>query len=374
MIYLDNSATTYPKPKCVARAVANFIDNIGGNPSRGGHALARKSGEIVYDCREALAELFHVGNPERIVFTKNATEALNTAIFGVVGKGDEIIITSMEHNSVLRAAFEAQNRGARLVIVRADADGHITPDAIEAQINARTKLICIIHASNVNGALNDIYAVAQMAKRHGVLCLADCSQSAGVIDIDASKLDMLACSGHKGLMGPMGTGVLYIRDGIDIAPLTFGGTGSQSESVFVPDTFPEHLEVGTLNGAGICGLNAGVRFILSQGIDKIAQKERFLATRLSDGLSQIKTLRVLHDKNGTATISVVTQGVDCVDAASALDTHYNIATRAGLHCSPLAHRTLGTIASGTLRLSVGYFNTPSDIDRALFALKNYEKK
>ncbi len=365
MIYLDNAATTFPKPPSVSNAVKDFMENCGGNPGRGGHELSRMAGDRVYACREALAELFNIGNPERIAFTKNATEALNTAINGIVGEGDEILISAMEHNSVLRPAVAKEQDGAVLKIIPADRDGRITPEAVEKMLTRRTKLVCIIHASNVTGTVNDISAINDVAHSLGALTLFDAAQTAGLLPIDAADFDMLAFAGHKGLYGPFGTGGLYVREGLSLRPLTYGGTGSVSESALMPDIFPDRLEAGTVNAAGIAGLLEGVKFVREQAP---GERERDMAKKLAEKIGGISSVEIMGD-NGVNVLGLRLRGVDCVDAAGRLDSEFGIASRGGLHCAPLAHRSMGTIGGGMLRLSTGAFTTEEDIDAAAKAIE-----
>lgn len=372
MVYLDNAATTFPKPPEVGRAMLHALNMCGGNAGRGGYRTSRLAAEKVFECREKLARLFKVGNPERIVFAKNATEALNTAIKGVVSPGDEIIISSMEHNSVFRPAIEAERRGAVLKIAAADpVSGLVSPGEIEKLITPKTKLVCVTHASNICGTVNDIGAIAALCRGRGCLSLFDCAQSAGALDIDASALDMLAFAGHKGLLGPQGTGGLYVREGIRIAPLTEGGTGSWSESAIMPDIFPDRLESGTLNAVGIAGLCEGVKFVMREGV---SQKEQALAVFMREIFSDIRGAEVKGAGKSVAVVGLLLKNIDCIDAAWRLDSEFDIAARAGLHCAPLAHRTLGTVSSGMLRFSAGFFNTERDIRFAATALNKIAKK
>lgn len=370
MIYLDNAATTFPKPPEVINAAVDFLTNCGASPGRGGYDNAIKASEMLYECQESLASLFSIPTPERIVFTKNATEAINAAIFGTVHPGDEIIISSMEHNSVMRAAHEATMRGARLKIASASPTGKISPDKIQSLISDKTKLICLIHSSNVSGTINDIHAVLNIAKKHNVLTLFDLSQSAGIIPIDASMFDMAAFSGHKGLFGTMGTGCLYVREGISIKPLLYGGTGSYSESARMPDFFPDLFHAGTLNAPGIAALNQGVKFILREGVyEKEAETTRYLY----DLLCEIPKVSVPGERERTSAVSVTAKGYDPILIAEKLNS-MGICVRAGLHCAPLAHRTLGTIGSGTLRFSPGFFTTKAEIEQTVTAFKKIIEK
>lgn len=370
MIYLDNAATSFPKPKQTLDAVYDYMKNCGASPGRGGYDNAIRASEIVYDCRLALAKLFNISNPERIFFTKNATEALNTAIFGIIKPGDEIIISSMEHNSVMRPAYHAGKMGATVKIVPADSKGKVSPDTVKKAISRKTKLIAILHSSNVCGTINDIYKIRELAAKRNILTLFDCSQSAGVIPIDASKLDMIAFSGHKGLLGPSGTGGLYVREGINLSPLLYGGTGSYSESPFMPHALPDRFEAGTVNSSGIAGLLASVNFILREGV---FEKEKEITRYLYSALSQFDEIIIPGEEERTSAISIVAPGFDCVNIAEELNLS-SISVRAGLHCAPMAHRTLGTFHKGTVRFSPGFFTEKAQIDFAIDALKKIIRK
>lgn len=365
MIYLDNAATTYPKPPEVAEAVKRFIEESGGNPGRGGHELSRRAGSAVFECREELAELFNIENCERIAFTKNATEAINTAIAGLIGEGDGLLISSMEHNSVLRPAVAAEAAGAELKLIPADKDGRITPEAVEKAITRKTKLVCVLHASNVTGTLNDIAAINEVAHSHGALTLFDAAQTAGLVPIDASDFDLMAFPGHKGLYGPMGTGGLYVREGLMLKPLTCGGTGSASESAFMPERMPDRLEAGTVNAAGIAGLLEGVRFVKREGL---FEREHELALSLAEKLGSIGSVEIIGD-NGVNVVGARLKSMDCVEAAALLDSEHGVAVRGGLHCAPMAHRSMGTIGGGLLRFSTGAFTTADELDKAASALE-----
>ncbi len=366
MIYLDNAATSFPKPQTVYDTVYRFLTNVGASPGRGGYQKAMEASEIVFNCRLNLAKLFSIPSPERIIFTKNATEAINTAIFGIVGVTDEVIISSMEHNSVRRAAFRVTGNGKRLKIAQADSFGTVSPKSIEKLITKNTKLICVIHSSNVSGTINDIYEISRIAKKHSVLALFDLSQSAGIIPIDASKLDMVAFSGHKGLFGPMGTGCLYVREGINLKPSLYGGTGSFSESAQMPDFYPDRLEAGTMNAAAIAGLSEGIKFVMQEGV---FEKEKEITNYLYDSLSTVPGILIPGKRERTSAVSVVLPLFDSVELAQSLDTVYSVAVRAGLHCAPMAHRTLDTFHTGTVRFSPGFFTTHNEVDFAVKSLK-----
>ena len=358
MIYFDNAATTFPKPPEVIDAVCTLMREYGGNPGRGGHRLSRLCGEKIFECRENFARLIGAENPERIIFTKNTTEALNLAIKGTLSPGDEIIISSMEHNSVLRSAVSMEKKGVTVKIARASSKGVVTFDSIEPLITNKTKLICVIHASNVVGTVNPVEDICVKARQKGVLTLIDCAQTGGILPIDASYFDMAAFAGHKGLYGPFGTGILYIREPLMPLPLIEGGTGSLSESALMPEILPDRYEAGTLNASAISGLNEGIKFVMREGV---YEKEKELVKLLTEKLSSIKGVRILGEP-GVGVVGVVLSGLDCVDAAQRLDAEFSVAVRAGLHCAPMAHRTLGTISHGMLRFSPGFFNTAEDID------------
>ena len=366
MIYLDNAATTFPKPESVINAMVELMQNYGGNPGRGGHFLSRKSSEKIYECRENFSKLINSKSPDEIIFTKNTTEAINMAIKGTVKKGDEIILTSMEHNSTLRSAVSMESHGITVKIARCGSNGVLSAEDIIPLITEKTKLVCIIHASNVVGTVNPVKDICLDIRKRGVMTLIDAAQTGGILDINAEWSDMIAFAGHKGLYGPFGTGALYIRQGIKLNTLVEGGTGSMSESALMPEISPDRYEAGTLNACGIAGLNEGIKFVISEGC---GEKELELGNFLKEQLSAVKGIRLI----GNPTIGVV--GVrclhkDCVEIATRLDNEYNIATRAGLHCAPMAHRTLGTISEGLLRFSVGYFNTKDEITHTAAVLNS----
>ncbi|MBC8632050.1 aminotransferase class V-fold PLP-dependent enzyme [[Eubacterium] tenue] len=379
MIYLDNAATTFPKPRQVYEAVLDCMENYGANPGRAGHKLAMRAGREIYECRENIAKLLNVSNPMSIVFTHNATDSLNLAIKGVVKSGDHIITTSIEHNSVIRPIKALEKNGVENTIVKCDKYGHLDPNDIKKAIKPNTKLIVTTHASNVCGTIVDIESVGNIAEENNVLYLVDASQTLGVYDIDIQKInvDMIAAPGHKCLLGPQGTGMLYIRDGLEVNILKEGGTGSNSEDLFQPNMMPDRYESGTHNTPGIAGLNAGVKFILDTGIDKIRKHEEELCEYMLTKLTEVPNIKIygpLDSKKRAAVISINIGYIDSGEITFILDDMYEIATRSGIHCSPLAHKTLGTLRQGTVRFSLGYFNTKDDIDKAVEALKEIEKE
>lgn len=377
MIYLDNAATSFIKPVAVKRAVMRAMEEA-SSPGRGGYREAVRAGEIVFSAREALAELFNIPAPENIVFTQNATAAINTALKGLVGKNDTLVISKMEHNAVARPAKSLSDKGAEVLLIPADKDGFVRPEAMEQVFSGRrVKLACVIHASNVSGSVNDIELLGRTAKKHGALFMVDASQSAGCVPIDVEKMgiDILAFPGHKALLGPQGTGGLYIREGLCPDTLMEGGTGSLSELLTQPDIMPDRFEAGTLNVPGIAGLLAGVRFVLREGVGSIGERERYLTGLLAEDLAEIKGVELIGRPGKAESVGVlsVTVTSGCVEAADRMAAEYAVALRAGLHCAPLAHKSLGTIDVGTLRFSPGAFTTREQIKYAAMAMKRMLK-
>ncbi len=374
MIYLDNAATTYPKPECVYEAIMDCMKNYCANPGRAGHRLAMKAAREIYDTRENIAKLFNVDNPMNIVFTNNATDSLNLAIKGLVKSGDHIITTSMEHNSVIRPIKALEKNNVENTVVQCDKDGFLNIEDLKSAIKPNTKLIVTTHASNVCGTLIDIKSVGEVAKENNILYLVDASQTAGVYDIDTKKInvDMIAAPGHKCLLGPQGTGILYIREGLELNILKEGGTGSKSEDLFQPNILPDKYESGTHNTPGIVGLNQGVKFILEEGIENIRKHEEDLCEYMLNRLEEVPNIVIYGPKDSkkrAAVISINIGNMDSGEITFLLDSEYDIATRSGIHCAPLAHKTLGTLEQGAVRFSLGYFNTKQDIDTAIEALK-----
>ena len=375
MIYLDNAATTFPKPEAVYNSMMDCMKNYCANPGRAGHKLAMKSAREIYDARENIAKLFNIDNPMNVVFTNNATESLNLAIKGVVNSGDHIITTSMEHNSVIRPIKALEKLGIENTIVKCDEEGFLDINDLKKAIRPNTKLIVTTHASNVCGTLIDIKKVSEVSKSHNILYLVDASQTAGVYDIDLKDIcvDMLASPGHKGLLGPQGTGILYIREGLNLNILKEGGTGSKSEDILQPDLLPDKYESGTHNTPGIVGLNEGVKFIFKEGINKIKKHEEELCRYMLQRLEEVPNIKIYGPKDASKRASVITINIGNMDSGEItflLDSQYNIATRSGIHCAPLAHKTLGTLEQGAVRFSMGYFNTKEEIDKAIEALKD----
>ena len=374
MIYLDNAATSWPKPPAVAASIVDFLDHRAGNPGRSGHALAIAADAVVARTRLRLAALFGAPDPARIVFTLNATDALNTALWGLLRPGDRVVTTSMEHNAVVRPLHALAERGVIVTRVPCAPDGTLDLDDLEAALRSGpARLVAMCHASNVVGTILPAREAAALAHAHGALFLLDAAQTAGVLPIDVREMgiDLLAVPGHKALLGPTGTGALYVAPGIRLAPLRQGGTGTRSEEERQPEEMPAALEAGTLNTVGIAGLGAALEYLRDRGPEAIRAHEVALTARLIDGLREIAGLRVHGTGDAerqVATISVSLEGWEPVDLAGALDSSFGIAVRSGLHCAPLAHRTVGTFPRGTVRFSPGPFSTDDDVDRAVRAV------
>ena len=376
VIYLDNAATSWPKPDGTWKAMEHFMRNIGANPGRSGHRLSIEAGRILLDTREALAELFGVENPLRIVFFCNATEALNVTINGILRPGDHVITSSMEHNSVMRPLRALEQRGVELTVAACSPAGELDPQEIKRAIKENTRLIILTHGSNVIGTLMPIAEVGVIARDHGVPFCVDVAQTAGAypIDVEEMNIDLLAFTGHKSLCGPQGTGGLYIRDGFEtmIAPLMRGGTGSRSESQEQPEFMPDKYESGTPNTVGVAGLGAGVRFVLAEGVSRIRNKEQQLTRLMIEGLSSIPGVLSYGCRDANKQIAVISfnlRDLASSEISMKLDEEFNIMTRPGLHCAPIAHQTIGTFPQGTLRLSAGYFTAEEEIKLTLEAVQ-----
>jgi cysteine desulfurase family protein len=375
MIYLDNAATSFPKPKRVYDRMDQFLREEAANPGRSGHRLSVAAEAQIVQARALLAKLFNAKHAERIIFTLNCTDSLNIAIKGAVKEGDHVITTYLEHNSVLRPlnALEAIGK-ISITKVKPNEEGFIDPAEIKKVIRKNTKLIAITHASNVIGVVEPIREIGRIAREAGVLFLVDAAQTAGVlsIDIEADFIDLLAFPGHKSLYGPPGTGGLFVGERAKLIPWREGGTGFNSESQIHPETLPFLLEGGTPNSVGIVGLREGVEFILEEGIEKIASHERNLVKKLRESLSQIPGVKLYGTndvKQSVAPVSFTVEGVEPQEFSLILDQSFHIATRAGLHCAPLMHETLGTAPQGSVRFSPGYFNTLDEIGKAVQAVK-----
>ncbi len=369
MIYFDNAATSWPKPPGVAEAMMHFLNDVGANPGRSAHRLAVESGRIVYNAREVVAELFNAPDPLRVVFGHNVTEALNLALRGLLRPGDHVITSSMEHNSVMRPLRALERQGVEVTVVPCSPEGFLDPSDVEGAVQPNTVMIALNHASNVVGTILPIAEAGEIARRHGLLLLVDAAQTAGAypIDVEADKIDLLAFTGHKSLLGPMGTGGLYIGERvnlIELDPLTRGGTGSRSELEEQPNFLPDMCESGTPNAVGIAGLLAGVRFVLERGVNEIRRREVELTKRLIEGLLAIAgvTVHGSHDaQRQTAAVSFNIEELLPSQVGLRLDEEYGILCRVGLHCAPAAHRTMGTFPVGTVRFGLGVFNTQEEV-------------
>ena len=355
IIYLDHAATSWPKPPEVIDAVVRAMEQDAANPGRGSHQMAVRASRVLFDTRKGLAKLFHVHNPNDIAFALNTTMALNTAIMGLVQPGDHVIATAAEHNSVRRPLeYLKRTSSVEVTYVELNASGEMDVRQVEQAIQPNTKLVVVNHSSNLLGSIIDIAAIGEITRRKGVKLLVDAAQTAGLIDIDveAMGIDMLAFPGHKGLLGPQGTGGLYIHPNLELEPLLHGGTGSQSESAEQPTVRPDRYEAGTQNTPGIAGLKAGIQHVLHETVQKIHTREWMLTQRLMEGLSAVNGVQILGPGLGrsrTGLVSFIIDGADPSETAFILDQHYKIAVRSGFHCTPLAHGTAGTLETGAVR-------------------------
>ncbi len=374
MIYLDNAATTLHKPQQVIDAVVRAMQTM-GNSARGAHGSCLNASRTVYDARVKLAHFFGCQRPDHVIFTANSTEALNIAICGILSPGDHVITTDLEHNSVLRPLYEMEeNHRVALSFVEADRHGCVEYEQFERLIRPETKVIVCTHASNLTGNLLDIERIGTIAHAHGVLFLVDASQTAGVVPIDMEKMhiDVLCFTGHKGLMGPQGTGGLCIREGVQIRPWKRGGSGVHSYDRHQPEAYPTRLEAGTLNAHGIAGLSAAVDYIRQEGMERMAQKETALMQRFYEGVRSIPGVTVYGDFSGPARCAVVSLNIYDYDSSSVsdeLEQTYGISTRPGAHCAPRMHEALGTTRQGAVRFSFSWFNTEAEVNAAIEAVK-----
>lgn len=373
MIYFDNAATSFPKPDTVALAVANAINTL-GNPSRGSYSLALDASRLVYKTREKVSELFNVGNPLNVAFTSNSTEALNISLNGCLSRGDHVITTELEHNSVLRPLYALREKGIDLSIIPSDINGILNYSQIEKEIKSTTKAIVCTHGSNLTGNLIDINLIGEICKKNNLLFILDASQTAGVFPIDMHKfnIDIVCFTGHKSLMGPQGTGGVCIKDNLPIRPLKTGGSGSHSYSKSHPLEMPDALEAGTVNSHSIAGLLAGLEFIEEIGIEKIREKELSHMWKFYNGIKDIQNIHIYGDFSNFLRAPIVTLNLGDYDSNLVCDelwNNYEIATRAGAHCAPLMHEALGTKEQGAVRFSFSYFNTDDEIEIGIKAIK-----
>ncbi len=373
MIYLDNAATTLHKPPQVAEAMINAMQSM-GNSSRGTHAGSMAASHTVYDARVKLAKLFGCPRADHVAFTANITESLNIAINGLIGKGDHVITTDCEHNSVLRPLYRLEDeQGVELSFVSADKQGNLDYDAFERLMQPNTRAIVCTHASNLTGNLTDLQRVSAVAKAHGALLIVDAAQTAGAypIDMTALGIDVLCFTGHKGLMGPQGTGGLCVREGLTLRPWKVGGSGVQSYSRTHPTQMPTCLEAGTMNGHGIAGLSAAVDFIMEVGVSTIHERETALMRRFYEGIKDVPGVTVYGDfsRDRTAIVTLNLGDYESGTVSDALSEDYGIATRPGAHCAPRMHQALGTVQQGAVRFSFSWFNTEEEVDAAIQAVR-----
>ncbi len=382
MIYLDNAATSWPKAPGVIEAMAEAMRTAGGNPGRSGHRLSVAAARLVYDAREDLARFFGVSDPSRVVFTANATHALNQAIRGLVMPGDRVVVTGMEHNAVMRPLRDLEAQGVEITVVPAELDGWVSPAALQAALGRPARLVVATHASNVTGTLLPIAELARIAHDAGAWVLIDAAQTAGVVPIDLRSLgvDLLAFTGHKELYGPAGIGGLVIADHFDptvIRPLVCGGTGSRSESEIQPCDLPDRFESGTPNLPGIAGLGASLAWLSGFGLENIrAQRERIHAALL-DGLADIPGLRIYGTGDVSRSVAIVSLTVrnhPVSRVGHLLDQEFGVLTRVGLHCAPAAHHSIGSFPGGTVRLAPGLFTTETDVAQTLDALRRVAER
>lgn len=377
MIYLDNAATTMHKPKEVIDAVVCAMSSM-GNAGRGANEASLSASRIIYDTREKLCRFFHGENPRQIVFTNNSTESLNIAIKGLLNPGDHVITTMLEHNSVLRPLYEMKEKGVGLTIIESDKNGRFRLEDMEAAIRPNTKMIVCTNGSNLTGNYVPLKPVGELAKKHDILFVVDASQTAGVfpIDVQDMMIDVLCFTGHKGLLGPQGTGGMYVKEEIKIRPLKTGGSGVQTYSKTHPAEMPTALEAGTLNGHGIAGLHAAMSYLEETGVDHIRAREQELMWRFYEGVKDIPEITIYGDFSTKERCAIVTLNIgeyDSSEVSDALLTEYSISTRPGGHCAPLMHEALGTVEQGAVRFSFSHYNTEEEVDTAIEAVRELAK-
>lgn len=373
MIYFDNAATTIRKPQAVIDAVASAMCSM-GNAGRGVNDASLGAARTIYEAREKLARLFHAEHPKQIAFTSNSTESLNIALKGTLSPVSHVITTALEHNSVLRPLYELEETGVELTIIDSDRQGRINYEDFQREIRENTKAIVCTHGSNLTGNLVDIRQVGRIAAERGLLFIVDASQTAGVfpIDVQEMKIDILCFTGHKGLLGPQGTGGLYVRPGLMVRPLKSGGSGVQTYNKRHPAEMPTALEAGTLNGHGIAGLSAAAEYLLETGIDVIRAREQELMRRFYEGVKDIPGITIYGDFTLPERCPIVTLNIRDYDSSEVSDElliTYGISTRSGGHCAPLMHQALGTAEQGAVRFSFSHYNTEEEVDAAIRAVR-----
>ncbi len=375
-IYFDNAATSWPKPEVMIKAMVDFNAHVGANPGRSGHRLSVEAGRIIFNARETVASLLGAGDPHSVIFTRNATEAMNTVLRGLLHPGDHVITSSVEHNSVMRPLRAMEPEGVELTVASCSGAGDISPDDIAVAVRKNTRMVIVTHASNVSGTIAPIAEIAEVAREKGVIMCVDAAQTAGGIPIDVSRdgIDILVFTGHKALYGPQGTGGFYIRKGLEklVSPLERGGTGSGSEFEEHPEFMPDRFESGTPNTIGIAGLGAGAGYVTELGVETVRKRESSLTRLFLDGILSIRGTRVhghTDPVKRTGLVSFTIDGMSPSDISFDLDERYNIMSRPGLHCAPSAHRTMGTFPDGTVRFSFGIYTTEEEIRTAIRAIE-----
>lgn len=373
MIYMDNAATTMQKPPEVIEAVTNAMYHM-GNAGRGAHEASLDASRIIYETREKLSRLFGAENPKRIAYTMNATESLNIAIKGLLNPGEHVVTTMLEHNSVLRPLYELEDRGVELSIVKSNVKGTIDYEELASEIKENTKAVICTAASNLTGNVVDLKRVGEIAKEKEVLFIVDASQLAGIYPIHVQKLgiDILCFTGHKSLLGPQGTGGIYVREGVELKPLKSGGSGVRTYSKSHPEEMPTHLEAGTLNGHGIAGLGAAISYIEGIGMENIRRKEQDLMWQFYNGIKEVSGIRIYGDFSTKERCPIVSLNIGDYDSSEVSDellTEYGISTRPGAHCAPLMHEALGTVEQGAVRFSFSHYNTEEEVETAVEAIR-----
>ncbi|PNU19903.1 cysteine desulfurase [Geothermobacter hydrogeniphilus] len=372
-IYLDNAATSFPKPESVYRAVERAMRHAGGNPGRGGHRFSLDAGREVLETRETLARFFAVEDAARIVFTSGATEGINLALFGLLQPGDRVVTTSMEHNALMRPLYALQQRGIEVEQVKTGRDGIVDVSDLQRACRVPTRLLAIGHCSNVSGSIQPLETIIPWCREHGILTLVDAAQSAGHLPLSVNRLGvhLLAVPGHKGLLGPSGTGFLYVDPELRLEPLLYGGTGINSTMRTMPEDLPERLEAGTLNVPGLAGLRAGVEYLQQQGPERLETSLNELVERLLAGLEAVPGVTLYGPARGERRGNVVSfnlAGMDPAEVGYRLEQQFGICVRVGLHCAPDAHRSLGSFPGGTVRVSPGIFTSPEQVEKLLTAV------
>ena len=380
IVYFDNSATSWPKPKEVLKSIKYFTNEIGGSPGRSGHRMSIEASRLVEETREVIGEFFNYDDTSRIVFTKNITEALNICIFSLLKPGDHVITSSTEHNSVMRPLRFLEKKGLIISIINCSPNGNINISDIEKNINNNTKMVILTNASNVIGTILPIDEVAKITYKHKIPFVIDCAQTAGEIPINVNlkkyKNCVITFTGHKSLLGPTGTGGMCIGEDVKLMPIIFGGTGSKSDKDVQPDFLPDYIESGTLNILGLAGLKAGVSYLLKIGLNNIRNHEKLLLSKFIEGASKIKNIIIYGSKDPDAQVALMSFNFKNINPSTAgliLDKKYSIMCRVGLHCNPNAHKVIGTFPGGTIRFSFSYFNSLEEIDYSINALSKMSK-